>query len=278
MTTGTDLRPATTKELTVRGGKIKTRVHVKGDGPPLLFFHGLLGLHWGSYLDALAEHYTVYAPEYPGTTPGSPQVIHEIWDVLDLVLFYDDIVSALGIESAVVVGESLGGMVALDYAAAFPQKVHKVVVAAPFGLWREDLPIENYARHGFAELPQLLSARPDDPQVREYFPFSKEGDAYLDAATNFTWTLGVATKFLWPIPERGLVRRIHRVTQPVRVLWGSADRLIPSEYAGLLAELLPAASVEVVEGAGHTVLLDAADYLAANTLEFLDIEVAAGRS
>jgi pimeloyl-ACP methyl ester carboxylesterase len=269
VTTGAELRPATTSELTVRGGKIKTRVHVKGDGPPLLFFHGLLGLHWGSYLDALAERYTVYAPEYPGTTPGSPHVIYEIWDILDLVLYYDDIVAALGIESAVVVGESLGGMVALDYAAAFPLKVQKVVVAAPYGLWREDLPIENYGRHAFGELPQLLSARPDDPQVREYFPFSKDGDAYLDAATSFTWTLGVATKFLWPIPERGLVRRIHRVVQPVHIIWGSADQLIPSGYAALFAELLPAASVELVDGAGHTVLLDAADRLAASTREFL---------
>jgi pimeloyl-ACP methyl ester carboxylesterase len=263
-------------ELTVRGGKIKTRVHVKGDGPPALFFHGLLGLHWGRYLDALAERYTVYAPEYPGTTPGSPQVVHDVWDILDLVLFYDDVVTALGVESALIIGESLGGMVALEYAAAFPQKVSQVVVAAPYGLWREDLPIDNYARHSFEELPALLSARPDDAEVRECFPFSKTGDAYLDAATSFTWTLGVATKFLWPIPERGMVRRIHRVTAPVQVIWGSADRLIPSDYAELFATLLSSATVEVVEGAGHTVLLDAAESLIARTADFLGMPVAAG--
>jgi pimeloyl-ACP methyl ester carboxylesterase len=265
-----------TQDLVVRGGKIKTRVHIKGDGPPLIFFHGLLGLHWGGYLESLAERFTVYAPEYPGTTPGSPQVVYDIWDVLDLVLFYDDIVSALDIESAVVVGESLGGMVALEYTAAFPQKVSKLVVAAPYGLWREDLPIENYARYGFAELPQLFSSRPDDPEVREFFPFSKDGEEYLDAATNFTWTLGVATKFLWPIPERGLSRRIHRVTVPVQLIWGTADRLIPSAYAELFGQLLADSALELVEGAGHTTLLDAADVVAKASLSFLEEADSAG--
>jgi pimeloyl-ACP methyl ester carboxylesterase len=259
----------TIQDLTIRSGQLKTRVQVKGDGPPLLYFHGLLGLHWGSYLESLARYYTVYAPEYPGTTPGSPQVVYDIWDVLDLVLFYDDIVSALGVASAVVVGESLGGMVALDYTAAFPQKVSKLIVAAPYGLWHEDLPIENYARYALDQLPQLFSARPDDPEVRGYFPFSKQGDEYLDAATAFTWTLGVATKFLWPIPERGLVRRIHRVTVPVQLIWGTADRVIPVGYAKLFQDLLGNSSLELVDGAGHAVLLDAAESVAKTSLTFL---------
>jgi pimeloyl-ACP methyl ester carboxylesterase len=262
-------RSVTTKELAVRGGKIGTRIHIKGDGPPLIFFHGLLGLHWGSYLDELAEHYTVFAPEYPGTTPGHPSAVYQIWDLLDLVLFYDEVVSALEIESAVMVGESFGGMIALDYSAVYPQKISKLIVAAPYGLWQEDLPIENYAKHGFGELPQIFSARPEDPEVREYFPFSKDGDAYLDAATSFTWTLGVATKFLWPIPERGLTRRIHRITVPVQVVWGALDLVIPSGYADLFAELLPNARVNIVEGAGHTVLLDAASAVAKTSLTFL---------
>jgi pimeloyl-ACP methyl ester carboxylesterase len=268
----------TTRDLVVRGGKINTRVHVKGDGPPLLYFHGLLGLNWGRYLDSLTEHFTIYAPEYPGTTPGSPQVVYDIWDILDLVLFYDDVVTALEIDSAVVVGESLGGMIALDYTAAFPKKVSKLVVAAPYGLWREDLPIDNYARYAFDELPQLFSSRPDDPKVCEYFPFSKAGEEYLDAATTFTWNLGVATKFLWPIPERGLSRRIHRVTVAVQLIWGTADRVIPSAYAALFQERLAHSSVELVEGAGHTVLLDADESLSKTSLAFLHSEVGAAAS
>lgn len=259
----------TIRDLVVRGGQINTRVQVKGSGPPLLFLHGLLGLHWGSYLNTLAEHFTVYALEYPGTTPGHSQVVYQIWDVLDLLLFYDDVVSELGIDRAVVVGESLGGMIALEYAAVFPGRVEKVVCAAPYGLWREELPIENYGRHAIEELPPVFSARPGDPEVQACFPFGKSGEEYVEAAVNLTWSLGVATKFLWPIPERGLARRVHRVAAPVHLIWGSADDMIPNAYAAEFAALLANSSHEVIDGVGHTVFLDAPDVAAKATLTFL---------
>ena len=53
-------------------GRVPLRVHVKGAGPAVVFFHGPWGLTWGPFLDALAERFTVYAPEHPGTAPGEP--------------------------------------------------------------------------------------------------------------------------------------------------------------------------------------------------------------
>ena len=55
--------------LTVWQDRVPFRVHVKGSGPALVYFHGPWGLTWGAFLDALAESFTVYAPEHPGTTP-----------------------------------------------------------------------------------------------------------------------------------------------------------------------------------------------------------------
>ena len=51
---------------------IQPRVKIAGSGPPVVFFHGATGLQWDPFLDALAEHFTVYAPEHPGTSPGDP--------------------------------------------------------------------------------------------------------------------------------------------------------------------------------------------------------------
>lgn len=259
----------TISDLTVRGGRLHTRVHIKGDGPPLLYFHGLLGIQWGSYLSALAKRYTIYAPEYPGTTPGYHQDVYAIHDMLDLAVFYDDVVTALGITSATVLGESVGGMIALEYAALHPDKVEKLICAAPYGLWRAELPIGNYGEHAIEHLPPILSSHPELPEVASRFPFGDVGERYTERAVALTWNLGVVTKFLWPIPERGLDRRIHRVTMPVQLLWGSADRLIPSGYAGEFKARLADASVVVIDGAGHTVLYDASETALDATLEFV---------
>ena len=61
--------------LSVWAGQIQPRVKIAGNGPPLVFFHGAYGLTWDPFLDTLAQQYTVYAPEHPGTTPGDPDAI-----------------------------------------------------------------------------------------------------------------------------------------------------------------------------------------------------------
>ena len=53
-------------------GRLHLHVKVAGEGPPVVFFHPLPGLEWQPFLDRLAEHHTVYAPEHPGTSPGEP--------------------------------------------------------------------------------------------------------------------------------------------------------------------------------------------------------------
>ena len=58
--------------------KLNAKVHVAGSGPPLVFLHGPFGLRWSAFLDRLAETYTVYAPEHPGTSEGDPDGIQSI--------------------------------------------------------------------------------------------------------------------------------------------------------------------------------------------------------
>lgn len=189
--------------------------------------------------------------------------------MLDLCLFYDDIISELGIAPAVMVGESFGGMIALEYAAVFPEHVRTLVCAAPYGLWRSDLPIANYGEYPIEMIPSLFSASPEEAEVRQCFPFDQKGEEFVDRVVNLTWSLGVATKFLWPIPDRGLDRRIHRIQAPTRVLWGTADQIVPSAYAAHFSELLTDVSVELIEGAGHMVFYDAPEIASVATLSFV---------
>ena len=58
-------------------------------------------------------------------------------------------------------------------------------------------------------------------------------------------------KFIWPIPDRGLTKRIHRITMPTLLLWGDSDGMVPMKYAEAFQSLLPNASLKVIEKAGH---------------------------
>ena len=89
----------TTQSLSVWNGRITTRVHTAGRGDPVVFLHGAGGLEWDPFLDGLAERFTVYAPEHPGTTPGDPDGIRALDHLWDLVLYYDEVFDALGLDA-----------------------------------------------------------------------------------------------------------------------------------------------------------------------------------
>jgi len=69
--------------------------------------------------------------------------------------------------------------------------------------------------------------------------------------------LGSATKFLWPIPDRGLTRRLPYIEAPTLVLHGAQDGLIPPAYGQRLASLIPNAAFQVIEGAAHMPMIEA---------------------
>jgi hypothetical protein len=64
------LNGAQARTLPVWQNRVNMRVVSKGKGPALIFFHGPWGLHWNPFLDALAQHFTVHAPEHPAPVPA----------------------------------------------------------------------------------------------------------------------------------------------------------------------------------------------------------------
>jgi pimeloyl-ACP methyl ester carboxylesterase len=72
-----------------------------------------------------------------------------------------------------------------------------------------------------------------------------------------TANLSAATKFLWPIPDRGLSRRAHHIKAPTLIVHGESDRLIPVRYSEALAKLIPGARLERIRHAGHYPMVEA---------------------
>jgi pimeloyl-ACP methyl ester carboxylesterase len=273
------------RTINVWQDRVRIRVHSAGTGPALVFFHGPWGLAWDPFLDALARDFTVHAPEHPGTTPGAPDDIYHLEGLWDLVLCYDELLDGLGIQDAVFVGHSFGGMVAAEVAAAVPRRARRLVLIDPLGFWRDGDPVVNWMAMDLPEMRRQLFRDPDSPAARRLFGDETEGpdagaggrSSAREPATSHEakarlrvmWTLGASGKFLWPIPDKGLKKRIHRVKAPTLLVWGKDDRFVPAVYADEFARRLPGARLEVVDGAGHAPQLEQPDAVARLVREFV---------
>jgi pimeloyl-ACP methyl ester carboxylesterase len=237
--------------VSVGGGRVDLRVQVLGNGPPLVFLHPAGAFAWDPFLEELAGERTVYAPLVPGVSPEDPDAIDEVRDLWELVLLEQEALSALGLEGADLVGSSFGGMLACELQATFPGMFGKLVALNPIGLWRDDAPVANWLMTPPQDLPALLFADPGCEAAQAAFALPADPGAMADAIAAATWAMGCTAKFVWPVPDRGLGRRLHRITAPTLVIWGSDDALISAVYAEEFGKRIAGARVEVLSGCGH---------------------------
>ena len=232
-------------------GRVPFRVHTKGDGPAVVFFHGPWGLRWSPFLDALAGRFSVYAPEHPGTTPGEPDAVRHVDSLWDLVLCYDEMLDRLRLQETMLVGHSFGAMVACEVAAQRPSRVRRLALIDPIGLWRDDAPVTNWMLLAPQDLPAYVFQDAEGAAAKALFAVPEQANEAALARTNLIWAMGSTGKFIWPIPDKGLRKRIHRIEAPALLVWGEGDRLVPLVYSEEFASRLPRTRVEVVKGAGH---------------------------
>jgi pimeloyl-ACP methyl ester carboxylesterase len=257
--------------ITVWKGQVPLRFHVEGDGPSVLFFHGPWGLTWGPFLDALARAFTVYAPEHPGTTPGQPDTVHHVDSLWDLVCCYDELLEQLELSEVMLVGHSFGAMVACEVAAMRPSRASRLVLIDPIGLWRDSVPVVNWMLLAPADLPTHVFHDPAGTAAKALFSIPDDPEDAALTRTRLTWAMGSTGKFIWPIPDKGLKKRIHRIeTIPTLLVWGEEDRLVPLAYADEFSRRLARARVEIVKAAGHAPHLEQPAAVASLVRSFLE--------
>ncbi len=239
--------------ISVLGGRLEMTVNVAGKGRPLVFLHSAGGFYWDNFLDQLSEHYKVYAPHFPGTAPGRPNDIEALDNLWDTVIAYEDMLDALKIKKYRLVGHSFGGLLASELAAQRPKAVEKLVLIAPIGLWLEDAPysVWNWCAPGPEEIMDVLFYDKTHPDVLKRMTPPENKRAADQWTVNFIWTLGCTGKVIWPIPDKGLDKRIHRIQAPSLVVWGENDKLIPPAYAAAFGEALSDSEVFMIPQCGH---------------------------
>jgi pimeloyl-ACP methyl ester carboxylesterase len=237
------------QQIGVRDGAFDTEVWEAGTGEPLLYLHGEGRPTWTPFHDALAEGHQVIAPLHPGY--GGSTGTEQLQDLPDLVYYYLDFLDRLGLRGLPLVGHGLGGMIAAELAAVQPERFTALVLIAPMGLWLPDDPVRDFFATPPAELAALLYHDPSSPAAQAATQVPTEGDALIEYHVERAKSLATAAKYLWPIPNRGLAKRAHRIAAPTLIVWGASDKIASPRYAEAFAQLVTGAKVEIIPEAGH---------------------------
>jgi pimeloyl-ACP methyl ester carboxylesterase len=241
---------------TVQTPHAPVRYFEGGAGPALVFLHGAGGLTGEDpFLTALATKHHVFAPLIPGY--GDSDEAPEIRDMLDFTLHSWDVVEALGLKDPILVGHSMGGMIAAEMAAVAPHDVSRLALIAPAGLWDDAHPIPDMFATLPFEMPALLFHDAVAGAAILTAGRDVEDPGFLQAylVTNAR-QLGMAGRILFPIPERGLHQRLYRIKAKTVVIWGDSDRLIPPTYAHAFKKGIADARLVSIPEAGHMVTLE----------------------
>jgi pimeloyl-ACP methyl ester carboxylesterase len=253
--------------LTVDINGFATRVWRKGTGPRIGFLAGFGGLpKWVPFLDRLAETRTVIVPSLPGF-PGGDRG-HSVLDShLDWVLAVRETIDKTGLAGADLAGSSVGGSFAAEVAAIWPEKVARLALIAPFGLYDEKEPPTDPWAQKPDEQVALMTANPEIYRALKEAP---AGANSIEWPIEQTRAAEAAARVFWPLGNTRLARRLPYIQAPTLILWGAEDRVLPRSYAGAIAEAIGArAEVRIVEGAGHLAELDKPDEVAAAILGFM---------
>lgn len=230
--------------VTVRGCGVFLRRG--GGGEPMLFLHGASGVPgWVPAFDGLSESFDLHVPDHPSY--GRSDEPEWLDDIGDLALFYLDFLESRDLAGVHLVGNSLGGWLAMEIAVRNATRLRSLTLVGAAGIRIKGKPIAD-----------IFMMDPDD-LVRELFvdqgiadgilaeePTEEEVDIRLRNRVS-TARLGWQPRLFNP----SLRKWLHRITVPTHVVWGDTDRIIDVAYADELAGLIPGAEVTVIERAGH---------------------------
>jgi pimeloyl-ACP methyl ester carboxylesterase len=258
---------------------------VAGEGPPMVLLHGdsASAVDWTWVRPHLARVAHVHALDFPGhgdsskpSSPYSPKLFADT-----VVAFLD----ALGIERAVLVGHSLGGLVAVRAALHLEERVTALCLVASGGLGRYVHPaIAVQTLPGLGEAAAALAKTPPGSVQRAWartmLLCARWWDvpaAWLDEQRRLTRLPGFAEASLrtrrsaidlWGQKEL-ILHDLHRLRVPTLVVWGAADIVVPVSHGVAAMAELPSARLEVLAGCGHMPQVEAPAAFAQTLTAFL---------
>lgn len=246
----------------VRGCKINIRRY--GQGEPLLFLHGAQGINDNERgLDALAKRFDVIAPDHPGF--GLSDSSDSVDDVTDLALFYLDLLDRLKLDRVHVVGQCIGGWLALEMAVTSSARFKSLVLLNSAGIRVKGVPRGDMFVCSEGELLKLLFAGNGAAE------WLKSWRATPDLEDIYDRNRAAAAKYSWSprLCNPKLDRWLHRVDVATHIIWGKEDRVIPPAYAEALKDLIPGSTVATLPGCAHLAHIEQPQIFADQVSQFI---------
>jgi pimeloyl-ACP methyl ester carboxylesterase len=161
-------------------------------------------------------------------------------------------------------------MIAAEMACLAPNDLAKLVLVASAGLWLPQYPIPDifsFLPHEFAQY--LFHDRAQGEALLTSGLDLKNPEALKEFYIGNSRRLSMASKILFPIPNRRLSKRLYRLTAPTLLLWGKSDRLIPPVYTERFRALIPHAELTLIDQAGHMLPYEQPEAFVAAVSRFL---------
>jgi len=265
-------------------GGLRLRYRVTGEGRPLLLLHGIgQSLEdWNEQHDRLSSSHRVISLDLPGFAyserPGSPVTLPRLAGVLPAFLDALDVTDAVG-----VVGNSLGGAVAMSFAATNPGRVSSLVLVNSAGFGKDvTIGLRLLAVRPLGRLLVKPSAGSSTRMIQSIFHDQSlatperishalslaqrptHAATVLDVAHDLGTVLGV--RRAW---RESLLRIVAQLDVPVFVVWGDEDRVLPSRHLRAAIASLPHAKTHVFAETGHMPQIERPDEFASLVRAFL---------
>lgn len=237
-------------------------LHVRDTGgktaPAVILLHGL-GAHlqtWDGWADTLQSDFRVIRFDLPGAGLSAPDATGDYTDERSVALLLA-LMDELGVKTASLIGNSIGGRIAWKFAAAHPKRVDNLVLVAPDG----------YASPGFeygkpADVPATMSAMKyvlPKSMLRQnlelaYGDPEKLSGETLDRYHELMLAPGNRAAFIERMRQTVLVPPepiLRKIEAPVLLLWGEKDQMIPATNAADYERVLPGAELAILPNLGH---------------------------
>jgi pimeloyl-ACP methyl ester carboxylesterase len=257
------------RDLDVAGRKVQ--IYESGAGNPLLYLHGVADMH-GCAADAfpfhhaLQQNFRLIAPAHPGCV-GSDED-ETIESVEDLAFHTLEVMDALGLERVDVLGTCVGGWLAAELAVRNPERIGKLALIGAPGLFISGVPIGDLfmsvqpLNGGIADLRAMLFSDAQAELADNLFPdqlSSSEMGMRRYQVFRFCARFGFKPPYFYHPKLRD---RLYRFKGPAQIIWGAEDRFVPTSHAQAYADGFPGGTVEMIEGSGHAVHLEAPERVA----------------
>ncbi|MCH8901367.1 MAG: alpha/beta fold hydrolase [Chloroflexi bacterium] len=266
------------EQIATRVGKVQVRR--SGEGDPLVYLHSAAGEGEGlTLLDDLAARHEVIAPMFPGF--GESEGIEQIDGMEDAVFHLLDLFDQLKLAAPALMGLSLGGWMAAELATRYPDRVSRLILVNPAGLYIKGAEIKDIFGRAPSEMAADLFADQSHPMAQMMRQVDRTlADSVALSAIPFELirpqlqALAATARLAWnPYLHNPKLRpRLERISVPTLVVRGAHDTLIPAAHAQAYVDEIAGAKLQVVPNAAHLISVERPAELAAIVNDFLAID------